>query len=99
MKRPDYLNSENNEPVARSIPVDQYQAGTGGNTFAPDAQKVLRNTYALLAMTLVFSAAMAVRNLSFCCPVLRQMPRLGSQKSCGPVSKPAHLISVVNVYP
>lgn len=70
MKRPDYLNSESNEPVARSIPVDQYQAGTGGNTFAPDAQKVLRNTYALLAMTLVFSAAMAGVSMAVNAPSL-----------------------------
>ena len=43
-------------------PQNQYQFGataTGGQVIAPDTQKVLRNTYMLLAMTLVFSAAMA----------------------------------------
>ncbi|SIS63287.1 MAG: Bax inhibitor-1/YccA family protein [Thalassolituus maritimus] len=68
MKRPDYLNSESNEPVARSIPVDQYQADTGSNAVAPDAQKVLRNTYALLAMTLVFSAVVAGISMMFNAP-------------------------------
>ena len=43
-------------------PQNQYQFGataTDGQVIAPDTQKVLRNTYMLLAMTLVFSAAMA----------------------------------------
>ena len=42
-------------------PQDQYQFGAsaaGGQVAASDAQKVLRNTYMLLAMTLLFSAAM-----------------------------------------
>jgi modulator of FtsH protease len=43
-------------------PQNQYQFGattpTGGAVIAPDAHKVLRNTYLLLAMTLIFSAAM-----------------------------------------
>lgn len=59
MNRPDYLNSDNKKPSAHSVPVEHYQANTGENALAPDAQKVLRNTYALLAMTLVFSAVMA----------------------------------------
>jgi modulator of FtsH protease len=57
MNRPDYLNSENKEPVAKSIPAEHYRAT--GQEISTDAMKVLRNTYALLAMTLVFSAAMA----------------------------------------
>ena len=43
-------------------PQNQYQFGTGtadGKVIVSDSQKVLRNTYMLLAMTLVFSAAMA----------------------------------------
>lgn len=43
-------------------PQNQYQFGAttaGGQVIASDSQKVLRNTYMLLAMTLVFSAAMA----------------------------------------
>ncbi len=43
-------------------PQNQYQFGAtaaGGHVVASDTQKVLRNTYMLLAMTLVFSAAMA----------------------------------------
>ena len=43
-------------------PQNQYQFGAttaGGQVITTDAQKVLRNTYMLLAMTLVFSAAMA----------------------------------------
>lgn len=42
-------------------PQNQYQFGAsaaGGQVAASDAQKVLRNTYMLLAMTLLFSAAM-----------------------------------------
>lgn len=43
-------------------PQNQYQFGAttaGGQVIATDTQKVLRNTYMLLAMTLIFSAAMA----------------------------------------
>lgn len=43
-------------------PQNQYQFGAaaaGGHVVASDTQKVLRNTYMLLSMTLVFSAAMA----------------------------------------
>lgn len=57
MNRPDYLNSENKEPVAKSIPAEQYRAT--GQEISTEAMKVLRNTYALLAMTLVFSAMVA----------------------------------------
>ena len=57
MNRPDYLNSENKEPVAKSIPAEHYRAT--GQEISTDAMKVLRNTYALLAMTLVFSAIVA----------------------------------------
>lgn len=57
MNRPDYLNSQNKEPIAKSIPADHYRPA--GQEIAADAMKVLRNTYALLAMTLVFSAVVA----------------------------------------
>ena len=42
------------------LPENKYQFGatTAGGQIASDAQKVLRNTYMLLAMTLLFSAAM-----------------------------------------
>ena len=42
-------------------PENKYQFGTttaGGQVIASDAQKVLRNTYMLLALTMLFSAAM-----------------------------------------
>jgi modulator of FtsH protease len=57
MNRPDYLNSQNKEPVAKSIPAEHYRPA--GQEISTDAMKVLRNTYALLAMTLVFSAIVA----------------------------------------
>ena len=68
MKRPDYLNSESKEPMARSIPVEEYRSSGGQVT--TDAQKVLRSTYALLAMTLVFSAVMAGVSMAVNAPPL-----------------------------
>lgn len=56
MNRPDYLNSKGeasattHEPVMQRVP--QYEV-------AHDGQRVLRNTYMLLAMTLAFSALVA----------------------------------------
>ena len=43
----------NERPTAIAIPADRY-AGTAPSLLA--THKVLRNTYALLAMTLLFSA-------------------------------------------
>lgn len=57
MNRPDYLNNDKREPVS----VSAAQVGQPSTSYSAsdDARKVLRNTYALLAMTLVFSAAVA----------------------------------------
>ena len=68
MKRPDYLNSEKSEPVAYSMATDTYQAGAV--EVSADAQKVLRNTYTLLAMTLVFSGVMAMVSMAVNAPSL-----------------------------
>jgi modulator of FtsH protease len=68
MNRPDYLNSQNKEPVAKSIPAEHYRPA--GQEISTDAMKVLRNTYALLAMTLVFSAAMAGVSMAIQAPPL-----------------------------
>ncbi|MEK9711184.1 MAG: Bax inhibitor-1/YccA family protein [Thalassolituus sp.] len=50
--------------------MNEYQASVenGANVVAPDAQKVLRNTYALLAMTLVFSGVVAGLSMMFNAP-------------------------------
>ncbi|WP_300424787.1 Bax inhibitor-1/YccA family protein [uncultured Thalassolituus sp.] len=66
MKRPDYLNSEKSEPVAQSIPAESYRQG--GYAVPVDSQKVLRNTYALLSMTLVFSGVIAALSMMFNAP-------------------------------
>jgi len=56
MQRPDYLNNDKPAPVAQSVAAQQH---TTAAPISTDSQKVLRNTYALLAMTLVFSAVTA----------------------------------------
>jgi modulator of FtsH protease len=63
MNRPDYLNMKSNSH-AEPVVLD---AAPQGNTFevATDGRKVLRNTYALLSMTLVFSAAVAGMSMAF----------------------------------
>lgn len=67
MNRPDYLNDPNKEPVARSIPAQQ-EHFRQTTTIGTDANKVLRNTYALLAMTLVFSGLVAAASMMFNAP-------------------------------
>lgn len=52
-------------------PQNQYQFGVttgGGQVIASDSQKVLRNTYLLLAMTLLFSAAMTGVSMALAVP-------------------------------
>ena len=44
------------------------QASSSGAMHAPDVQRVLRNTYALLALTLLFSAGVAVATLTLQLP-------------------------------
>jgi len=57
MSRPDYLNMKS-ESQPESVVTE---AGRQGNTYevATDSRKVLRNTYMLLSMTLLFSAVTA----------------------------------------
>lgn len=64
MSRPDYLNmksteAQHAEPVVMS--ADSYR----DTAIATDSRKVLRNTYMLLSMTLVFSAAVAGMSMAF----------------------------------
>jgi modulator of FtsH protease len=47
------------------------QAASSGEIHAPDVQRVLRNTYALLALTLLFSAGVAAATLTL------QLPKPG----------------------
>lgn len=61
MNRPDYLNSGKSEQTSR-VNTDTFERVTRDSSsyeVSSDARNVLRNTYALLAMTLVFSAAVA----------------------------------------
>lgn len=62
MNRPDYLNmkSASAEPVV--VPAEQYETY---ETQAVDGRKVLRNTYMLLSMTLIFSAGVAGLSMAF----------------------------------
>ena len=46
------------------------QAASSGEMHAPDVQRVLRNTYALLSMTLLFSAAAAALSMALDLPHL-----------------------------
>lgn len=58
-QRPDYLNMKSNQPQAQASALsvsDELLVNT-------DTRKVLRNTYALLSMTLLFSAGMATLSM------------------------------------
>ena len=72
MNRPDYLNSDKPQSVAQVAsvsPVESYQeTQVNRPEYAVDGAKVLRNTYALLAMTLIFSAGTAALSMAFNLP-------------------------------
>jgi len=55
MSRPDYLNSTPSESRVDSVVLEHSQ----NSAVSVDGRKVLRNTYMLLSMTLLFSAAVA----------------------------------------
>lgn len=59
MNRPDYLNNDKREPVTLTATTARKETLASGYSASDEARKVLRNTYALLAMTLVFSAGVA----------------------------------------
>jgi len=55
----------NLDPSTRTLPDNALYPATGQNTHSLEVQRVLRNTYALLAMTLIFSAAVASAAVTF----------------------------------
>jgi modulator of FtsH protease len=66
MNRPDYLNSDKPRSVSQVASVDSHRDATANRAeYAVDGAKVLRNTYALLAMTLIFSAGTAALSMAF----------------------------------
>ena len=64
MSRPDYLNMKNADAYSAE-PVVLDAGHYREEVVATDARKVLRNTYMLLSMTLVFSAAVAGMSMAF----------------------------------
>lgn len=68
MSRPDYLNMKSSEPKAVSQTMDASQDQTVYTDIASDGRKVLRNTYMLLSMTLMFSALTAGVSMAFNLP-------------------------------
>jgi len=64
--RPDYLNMKQTSAQEAAVePVDFQQQG---QVISHDGRKVLRNTYALLSMTLIFSGIMAAVAMAFNVP-------------------------------
>lgn len=63
-KRPDYLNmkSDQQAPTASHTPSQEY-AAQYRDILQADGSKVLRNTYMLLSMTLLFSSAIAALSI------------------------------------
>ena len=55
----------NENSSTRTLPDNALYPATGQSTHSLDVQRVLRNTYALLAMTLIFSAAVASAAVTF----------------------------------
>lgn len=74
-----YNNQSDSRQQARAIPIQQnmgfgelddrqYQSSSNTTALAPNASRVLRNTYALLSMTLLFSAAIAAASVAMKLP-------------------------------
>lgn len=65
-KRPDFLNMPN-EASAKPVAAESHQAyqQMPRELLVTDGQKVLRNTYMLLALTLLFSSAVAAMSMAF----------------------------------
>lgn len=59
MSRPDYLNMKADNPKAVTQTLDASVDHTGSSEITDASRKVLRNTYMLLSMTLLFSAVVA----------------------------------------
>ncbi|WP_291010866.1 Bax inhibitor-1/YccA family protein [Hydrogenophaga sp.] len=58
----------NDNPRVIALPRDQRLPGNGGDSLAterPEVTRVLRNTYALLSLTLLFSAGVAAAGVAF----------------------------------
>jgi modulator of FtsH protease len=58
----------NDNPRVIAIPRDQRLPGTGGSSLEadrPEVARVLKNTYALLSLTLLFSAGVAAAGVAF----------------------------------
>ena len=59
------IRSTTRPEAAHSAPIG---AGSPTPTYAAETSRVLRNTYALLSMTLLFSAAIAAASVAFQLP-------------------------------
>lgn len=67
--RPDYLNMKSSAAQeAAAQPADFQSAAQSSDVISHDGRKVLRNTYALLSMTLIFSGIMAAVAMAFNVP-------------------------------
>jgi len=67
MNRPDFLNSkaESGQPVPAERDYAYQPSGYQSTGVSADASKVLRNTYMLLSLTLLFSGAVAAMSMAF----------------------------------
>ncbi|MCY0963605.1 Bax inhibitor-1/YccA family protein [Oceanospirillaceae bacterium G-43] len=69
MSRPDYLNMKSSTSETIAMPADAMSGDRMEySTVAVDGRKVLRNTYMLLSMTLLFSAAVAGTSMALNLP-------------------------------
>lgn len=75
MSRPDYLNSE--KTPSSAAPVELMSDERSSFSMTSDANKVLRNTYGLLSLTLLFSALCAGLSMAFGVPSMGPWITLG----------------------
>ena len=66
--RPDYLNMKQTAAQDAAVEPADFQQQSQGQVISHDGRKVLRNTYALLSMTLIFSGIMAAVSMAFNVP-------------------------------
>jgi modulator of FtsH protease len=68
MSRPDYINMNKGEPTAAAQTMDASAEYVDHSAAVANGRKVLRNTYMLLSMTLLFSALTAGLSMAFNVP-------------------------------
>jgi len=71
------MTENSNTLRSARAPIEAVMGGSAGTALGTQTRRVLRNTYALLSMTLLFSAAVAAASVAFKLPAPGLLLTLG----------------------